>query len=242
MALSPGVQLKNKPEFSLMIEKIWAQARSLDYNITYTPLMESPEILDRGGKEVEGLTFRVMKRGDKLKQALASGSELYDAVLRYDQTIGLANFMKDQGLYNIRRCQVGPVWRAERTQAGRYREFWQADFDVVGKGAIGANAEIANMFMGMLRSWLPQLQLTLEVNMVNSDSFSTMELNDFIRETGAVLNSELARGQDYYKGVVWEIKVEGSPLSVGGGGSYAVLDRTASGGSLGLERILMLMS
>jgi histidyl-tRNA synthetase len=239
MALSPGLQLKNKPEFSLMIEKIWSEARNNNYNITYTPLMESPDILARGGKEVEGLTFRVMKRGDKLSDAIAKGTELYDAVLRYDQTIGLANFMRDQGLYNLRRCQVGPVWRAERNQAGRYREFWQADFDIVGKGAIEGNAKIANMFMDLLRSWLPELNLSLEVNLVNSDNVT--ELGDFLRDTKGFLNSELARGQDYYQGVVWEIKVEGHSLSVGGGGCYTILDRRAAGGSLGLERILMLM-
>jgi len=126
-----------------------------------TPAMERLEILSgKGGEESDKLSFLVMKRGEELQRALEkvkagdlSGSdaarELADMGLRYDLTVPLARVAAMyQGKLPMpfKRYQIAPVWRAERPQHGRYREFTQCDVDIVGTVSPKADAEIINLF------------------------------------------------------------------------------------------------
>jgi histidyl-tRNA synthetase len=106
-----------------------------------TPVVEDYERLHSGlGGDNEKLSFSVLKRGlsaDDLAAAHASGDahDLADLGLRFDLTVPLARyFATNRGeLPNVfRAIQIAPVWRAERPQKGRYRQFVQADIDIIG--------------------------------------------------------------------------------------------------------------
>ncbi|MHA1893778.1 MAG: histidine--tRNA ligase [Candidatus Helarchaeota archaeon] len=123
-----------------LIQKIQDIFKKYGYRPIDTPIVERKEILEgKSGEETEKLIFRILKRGDKLKRALKSSSEfpdnLSDLALRYDLTVPLARFYAKNrnNLPKIfKRYHIAPVWRAERSQVGRYREFYQCDVDVIG--------------------------------------------------------------------------------------------------------------
>jgi histidyl-tRNA synthetase len=116
-----------------------------------TPVMEDSARLHSGlGGDNEKLAFAVMKRGlgpDDLAAAAASGDTLAlaDLGLRFDLTVPLARFYATHraalpGVF--RSIQIAPVWRAERPQKGRYRQFVQCDIDIMGDDSARAEAEL----------------------------------------------------------------------------------------------------
>lgn len=110
-----------------------------------TPALENIENLTGGeGGENEKLVFKVLKRGEKLSQA-GAGADLADLGLRFDLTVPLARYYASNfaALPNpLKAVQIGPVWRAERPQKGRYRQFTQCDIDVIGMEAPIAEVEL----------------------------------------------------------------------------------------------------
>jgi histidyl-tRNA synthetase len=114
-----------------------------------TPSMERLKtLLGKYGEEGEKLIFRIMKRGEKLERAIDAGDEqLADLGLRYDLTVPLARVVAEHRndiSLPYKRYQIAPVWRADRPQKGRYREFYQCDLDIVGTEAKLAEVEVAN--------------------------------------------------------------------------------------------------
>jgi histidyl-tRNA synthetase len=116
-----------------------------------TPVMEDFERLHAGlGGDNEKLSFSVLRRGldaDDLTAAVAANSTetLTDLGLRFDLTVPLARFYASHraelpGVF--RSIQIAPVWRAERPQKGRYRQFVQADIDIIGEPGILAEIEL----------------------------------------------------------------------------------------------------
>src|SRR6185436_8826600 len=102
-------------------------------------------LLGKGGGENEKLIFKVMKRGEQLEKARAEGIELADMGLRFDLTVPLARYYSKYGStlpHPFKAFQLGPVWRAERAQKGRFREFWQCDADVIGSDAWHCEVEV----------------------------------------------------------------------------------------------------
>src|SRR5438046_7951397 len=101
-----------------------------------TPALENLRLLAGSeGGENEKLIFKVMKRGDELEGARRAGDELADLGLRFDLTVPLARYYADNHARlpePLKAIQVGPVWRAERPQKGRFRQFTQCDIDVLG--------------------------------------------------------------------------------------------------------------
>ena len=114
-----------------------------------TPAVENLDrLVGSGGGENEKLIFKILKRGDKLDHADATLAELADLGLRFDLTVPLAryyanNFAKLPPV--LRSIQVGPVWRAERPQRGRLRQFMQCDIDVVGEASVVAELELLSV-------------------------------------------------------------------------------------------------
>ena len=103
-----------------------------------TPALESLQLLTRGeGGENEKLIFKVLKRGEKLDMAkAASESDLADLGLRFDLTVPLARYYANNHARlprPLKSVQIGPVWRAERPQKGRFRQFTQCDIDILGQ-------------------------------------------------------------------------------------------------------------
>ncbi|QUY62156.1 Histidine--tRNA ligase [Gulosibacter molinativorax] len=116
-----------------------------------TPVVEDSERLHSGmGGDNEKLSFAIMRRGleaSDLQAAADSGDPLAlsDLGLRFDLTVPLARFMATHKgtLPNVfRSLQIGPVWRAERPQKGRYRQFVQCDIDILGEPSQLAEAEL----------------------------------------------------------------------------------------------------
>jgi len=113
-----------------------------------TPTMERIEVLTgKYGDEGEQLIFKVLKRGQKLPELTAETdpSDLVDMALRYDLTVPLARVVAAYGdklPRFFKRFQIQPVWRADRPQKGRYREFYQCDVDFVGTDSLIAELTV----------------------------------------------------------------------------------------------------
>ena len=122
-----------------------------------TPALEDLARLTSGqGGDNEKLAFRVMKRGAELESALASSQgedNLADLGLRYDLTVPLTRYYATNRAKLptvFKALQTGPVWRAERPQKGRYRQFVQCDIDIIGDASILAEIELLNASLDAL--------------------------------------------------------------------------------------------
>ncbi len=116
-----------------------------------TPMLEDMENLDKSeGGDNLNLIFKVLKRGDKLASAIASGSEkdLSDMGLRYDLTLPLSRYYaanRDKLPTPCKVIQTDRVFRAERPQKGRMREFVQCDIDILGDASCNAEIELIDV-------------------------------------------------------------------------------------------------
>jgi histidyl-tRNA synthetase len=115
-----------------------------------TPVVEEYARLHAGiGGDNEKLAFNILKRGldsEAIRAAADDQSGLTDLGLRYDLTVPLARFYASHRaeLPSVfRAVQIAPVWRAERPQKGRYRQFVQCDIDIIGDASARAEAELA---------------------------------------------------------------------------------------------------
>ncbi len=112
-----------------------------------TPCVEHIESLtNKQGGENEKLIFKILKRGEKLKLDTAEcEADLVDSGLRYDLTVPLsryyANHANELGA-PFKALQMGNVWRADRPQRGRFRQFMQCDIDILGEPSILAEIEL----------------------------------------------------------------------------------------------------
>ncbi len=110
-----------------------------------TPAVESLRLLLRSeAGENEKLIFKILKRGEKLAAA-GSPEEMADLGLRFDLTVPLVRYYANNQArlpQPLKAIQIGPVWRAERPQQGRYRQFTQCDIDILGVGSEVAEIEL----------------------------------------------------------------------------------------------------
>jgi histidyl-tRNA synthetase len=127
---------EDKRARDLVLSKIRETYSARGYQEIETPAVEDIAKLTSGqGGDNEKLAFRVMKRGAELDEALASSGELADLGLRYDLTVPLTRYYatnRNSLPAVFKAIQTGPVWRAERPQKGRYRQFVQCDIDIIG--------------------------------------------------------------------------------------------------------------
>lgn len=114
-----------------------------------TPVVEDYDRLHAGiGGDNEKLSYNILRRGldaDAIRAAADDPAALSDLGLRYDLTVPLARFYasnRGQLPTVFRSIQIGPVWRAERPQKGRYRQFVQCDIDIMGDDSSRAEAEL----------------------------------------------------------------------------------------------------
>ena len=121
--------------------------RKFGFTPIETPCVESIENLSsKQGGEHEKLIFKIMKRGDKLNLATAeSEADLVDGGLRYDLTLPLARYYSNNAAVlpkPFKALQMGSVWRADRPQKGRFRQFVQCDIDILGEPSNLAEIEL----------------------------------------------------------------------------------------------------
>ncbi len=122
--------------------------RSCGFERITTPIIEDIENLDKSeGGENLNLIFKIMKRGEKLDEAIASGkyNEIADMGLRYDLTLPLTRYFANNRAKlptPFKVIQIDKVYRAERPQKGRMREFVQCDIDIIGSDSYTAEVEL----------------------------------------------------------------------------------------------------
>ncbi|MBO5617696.1 histidine--tRNA ligase [Pseudobutyrivibrio sp.] len=121
--------------------------RSFGFTPIETPAMESiGNLSNKQGGENEKLIFKVMKRGEKLNIPEATTEEdVVDFGMRYDLTVPLCRFYSNHAnelTSPFKSLQIGSVWRADRPQRGRYRQFTQCDIDILGEPSNLAEIEL----------------------------------------------------------------------------------------------------
>ena len=121
--------------------------RNFGFTQIETPCMENiANLSSKQGGENEKLIFKVMKRGEKLKIAEAKDeTDLVDFGMRYDLTVPLVRYYSNNANdlpSPFKALQMGNVWRADRPQRGRYRQFMQCDIDIIGEPSNLAEIEL----------------------------------------------------------------------------------------------------
>ena len=232
-----------------------------------TPALEYEEILTgKYGEEGDKLMYKFKDLGRR------------SVALRYDQTVPLARVVAEYGdklPRPFKRYQISPVWRAENTQRGRYREFLQCDIDIVGSSSQLSDAEIVcaaaaslnklgfkkykiflndrEMFANLSEDIIQVLDKLKKIGaegvikelrekkLVSKKATPEQLLNDFksakptkdLKDIMTLLNKmglnkeqyefspTLARGMNYYTGLIFEIEIDGYTAgSICGGGRY----------------------
>lgn len=129
-----------------------------------TPAMELTDtLMGKYGEEGDRLIFRILNSGDYLRsakdadldarQSLAVANQISEKALRYDLTVPFARFVvqhQSEITFPFKRYQIQPVWRADKPQKGRYREFYQCDADVVGSDSLVFEVELTQIFAEVL--------------------------------------------------------------------------------------------
>lgn len=168
------------PEIMVRRNLIFDQIRStftkFGFQPLETPSMENLSVLTgKYGDEGDQLIFKILNSGnflDKVAEAdIALGykpmtRKISEKALRYDLTVPFARYVvmnKGQLTFPFKRYQIQPVWRADRPQKGRYREFYQCDADVVGSDSLLFEAEIILMIDEVLTS-LGLTDFTIKIN------------------------------------------------------------------------------
>ncbi len=309
--------------------------KTFGFSSMETPCVEHIENLcSKQGGDNEKLIFKIMKRGEKLKIDTAKEeNDLVDGGLRYDLTVPLARYYANYANElpaPFKALQIGNVWRADRPQRGRFRQFMQCDIDILGEGSNLAEIELILATTAMLGK-LDFKNFTVCINDRNilkamaafcgfkeadyDEVFIILDKMDkigaegvaaelqemgyakenvdaylrlfdeispdvegirFLKEKlGDCLPTEtadgmemiissveaakeaefkiafdptLVRGQSYYTGTIFEIRMDEFGGSVAGGGRYDKMigkftgqDTPACGFSIGFERIVMLL-
>jgi histidyl-tRNA synthetase len=134
----------------LIFDTVKSVFKLYGYQPIETPAMETLNtLLGKYGEEGDKLLFRILNSGDYLngiddtllasRDTVKMASKLCEKGLRYDLTVPFARYVvqhRDELVFPFRRYQIQPVWRADRPQKGRYREFFQCDADVIGSDSL----------------------------------------------------------------------------------------------------------
>ncbi len=292
-----GVEAKKR---QWLVEKIRAVFERFGFEPLETPALEYESLLlGKYGSEADKLIFGFEDRGGRR------------VALRYDQTVPTARVIaqnQNELVLPYKRYQIQPVWRSEKPQKGRYREFLQCDADIVGTASVGADGEILALYFAIYReiglnnlkikfndrnqlleaiklAGVPDEQLFPVIQALDkldkkgenevvaelkqkgiaddsaqkilkniqnlSESRELRIIRDIAQKMGVpqdslIFDPALARGLDYYTGMIFEGYIDGyDGGSVGGGGRYnnllkdlVAVDLPAVGFGLGFDRTL----
>ena len=168
----PSVMVKR----NYIFDKIKRTFEKFGFQPIETPTIENLSVLmGKYGDEGDQLLFKVLNSGDFTKDLtqkdLDDGSKklthkISEKGLRYDLTVPFARFVvmnRNDLVMPFKRYQIQPVWRADRPQKGRYREFYQCDADVVGTDSLICEAEIVLMLQEILQN-LGIQDFTIKIN------------------------------------------------------------------------------
>lgn len=139
-----------------------------------TPSIENlSTLMGKYGEEGDQLLFKILNSGDFLKEVSQNDIDLgyktlsqkiVEKGLRYDLTVPFARFVsmnRSEIAFPFKRYQIQPVWRADRPQKGRYREFYQCDADIVGSDSLVNEAELVSLFQSIFSELNLNVQLLI---------------------------------------------------------------------------------
>lgn len=211
-----------KREYLLSILKNCFKA--FNFQEIQTPSFENLETLTgKYGDEEDNLIFKILSSGDKIKKADTEAlkdnklskfsNSLSDKALRYDLTVPLSRFVS-QNLNNLsfpfKRFQTQLVWRAERPQRGRYREFLQCDVDIIGESNFLNEVECIKIYDSVFkRLSMPKVNLRINNRQI-LDGISNLMNLDSVNEIASVLDKSDKIG---YEGVINKLKEKNIPDS-----------------------------
>ncbi len=135
-----------------------------------TPSMENlSTLMGKYGEEGDKLLFKILNSGDYAKQMsreeLTSPSKICEKGLRYDLTVPFARYVvqhQNELTFPYKRYQIQPVWRADRPQKGRYREFYQCDVDMIGSRSLTNEVDLIEIVERVFKAL--NINVTLKVN------------------------------------------------------------------------------
>jgi histidyl-tRNA synthetase len=171
MSQKPGIP-KGTRDFSptemarrnYMLDIIQKQFELFGFRPIETPSFENAEtLLGKYGDEGDRLIFKILNSGDflagipdevyKKKESAAMANVISEKALRYDLTVPFARYVvmhQHELEFPFKRYQVQPVWRADRPQKGRFREFYQCDADVIGTSSLWQEVEFIQLYDAVL--------------------------------------------------------------------------------------------
>ena len=191
--------------------------KSFNFQEIQTPSFENlTTLIGKYGDDEDNLMFKILSSGDKIKKADIDAfknnklskfsNSLSDKALRYDLTVPLSRFIS-QNLNDIsfpfKRFQTQLVWRAERPQRGRYREFLQCDVDIIGESNILHELECIKVYDSVFnRLGLPKVDLRINNRQILEGVSKLMKL-ETVTEIASVLDKTDKIGID---GILKELK------------------------------------
>jgi histidyl-tRNA synthetase len=156
-----------------------------------TPAIENLSVLTgKYGDEGDQLLFKILNSGDYLSKVNVEDFELGSKVLmpkiaekglRYDLTVPFARFVamnRNDIAFPFRRSQIQPVWRADRPQKGRYREFYQCDADIIGSDSLINEVELIALFQAIFSSLNLKTNLVINSRKILAGIVDTLGAND----------------------------------------------------------------
>jgi histidyl-tRNA synthetase len=158
-----------------IFETIKQVFRLYGYQPIETPAIENlTTLLGKYGEEGDKLLFRILNSGDFLSQVSDEdllkrepsrlSSRICEKGLRYDLTVPFARYVvqhRDEIVFPFKRYQIQPVWRADRPQKGRYREFFQCDVDVIGSDSLLNELELIQIIDQVFKSLKVSIQIKI---------------------------------------------------------------------------------
>ncbi len=169
---TPAVMLRR----NYIMDIIKSEFKHFGFAPIETPSMEnSSTLMGKYGEEGDRLIFKILNSGDYLKKVdeelLSSKlsnqvtSKISEKALRYDLTVPFARFVvqnQNDLTFPFKRYQIQPVWRADRPQKGRFREFYQCDADVVGSNSLYQEVELIQLYDAVFSKL--GLKVTIQMN------------------------------------------------------------------------------
>jgi histidyl-tRNA synthetase len=160
-----------------IMETIKSKFQLYGFQPIETPSFENSEtLLGKYGEEGDRLIFKILNSGDFLSKADNSALseknsnkvslKISEKSLRYDLTVPFARYVvqhQNEITFPFKRYQMQPVWRADRPQKGRFREFWQCDADVVGSGSLWQETELVQLYDAVFFN-LGLKRITIKIN------------------------------------------------------------------------------
>lgn len=211
----PIQMAKRKYVFSI----IQKHFENFGFQTIETPAIENLSVLTgKYGDEGDQLLFKILNSGDFMQGLDSSDlTEGYKKIigkisekgLRYDLTVPFARFVsmnRNDIAFPFKRYQMQPVWRADKPQKGRYREFYQCDADIVGSNSLINEAELINLFQAVFSSLQLKAKLLINSRKVLNGIVDTLNKPELFTQFAVIL--------DKLDKIGWE-KVESELLSVG---------------------------